>query len=97
VRDRLIGAALLLIDHVEVVVGLSTIPQELREELQAVDVIDGVAEILDAAGKVEHHDQRGIDLIRSVSAQPCPLGGERVDQLAELRCQPLPLPLRRGL
>lgn len=89
--DGLVRAAALGLGHVEVVVWVRSVSDQLGQELQSVDLVDRVAEVLDAAGEVEDDHQSRVDLVGCVSGKTRPLGIERCAQLTELRRQPLSL------
>lgn len=90
--DGLVRTAALELHHVEIVVRVRLLPEQLRQKLQPVDFIDGVTEISDAAGGVKDHYQRRIHLIRLVRRETCALSIERRAQFTELRCQACTLP-----
>ena len=83
--------------HVEVVVGVGAVTEELGQELQPFDAVDRVAEVFDAAREVENHNERRVDLVGSVGAQTRTLSGEGVCQVLELRRESLALSSRSGL
>ena len=87
--NRFVGSASIWVDHVKIVVGIGLISREFGEKLEAVHFVDRVAEVSDAACKIEYDDQCGIDLLGQPFSELCSLGFEGVCQSSELRRQPL--------
>jgi hypothetical protein len=63
VLHHVIGSAVLAADHVEIVIGLGSFIEELRQELKTLDPVDGVVEVLHAAREVEDEDEFGVNLV----------------------------------
>ena len=75
------------LNHVKVVVRVRIIAQNLRQELQAIDPVECVAEVLDATRQIEHNNECRVDLFWCVSTQTGALGFESCGQVLELRSQ----------
>ncbi len=81
----LVYAACLAFGHVEIVIGIDSIAQELGKELEPVDLVDRVLEVLHGTCQVEHHDQRGVYLIRGGFGEARSLGFKSGSEFSELR------------
>ena len=75
--DRLVRATALGLDHVEIIVGVRAVTDQLGQELQSVDLVYRIAEVLDAAGEIEDDHQCRVDLIGCASVKTCSLSVER--------------------
>ena len=92
-RNRFVSAARLAVRYVEVVVRFGVVAGHLGEELKAINLRDGLVEVLNGAGEVEDDDEGWICFDRGADSACHALRVEGVDKLCELRVQAFALPL----